>query len=191
MRFIKNQAGNRIVEATPEETRALRPCVAAAFRRWRARDVDIPDFCQQVELTTWIAVTEQRVPGEGFKRPVDALLDFMFAVSWNLWRNHSRLLWRHGEVLHDEVPDVASPSPDARLEARDALQRIAKHEDVALVLIGMLEGPRSEQRGNLPKSTFHTRSMQARKWARDVASGHWKEPPQPTPPTPWKRKGKR
>jgi hypothetical protein len=126
--------------------------------------------------------------GDRMARPRDALLGFMFEVAYNLWRNHSRLYATRREVLHDELPDMTGPDPDARLEARDALRRIALHEDIARILLVALDGPRPERREGLPHSTFWSRAKVAQKWARDLASG---TPNMPDPPTPWKRKGKR
>lgn len=188
MQYRLNHNGDRIVDASPEETHALRPAIRACFRRWRAFDADIEDFCQHVELVTWQAIVDGRIRGDGFARPVDALLDFMFAVAWNQWRNHSRKrsVWR--EVLHDELPDVASPSPDARIEARDVLQRISMRPDVARVLLAAVNGPYPERREGLPKSTFWSRREQALKWARDAVEG---APNMPDPPTPKHRKKKR
>jgi hypothetical protein len=191
MRYRINPAGNRIVDATPEETRTLRPCIVAAFRRWRAPEGDIEDFAQNVEIVAWQAIQEQRVPGDGFKRPEDALLDFMFAIAWNQWRNHSRLRSTRCEVLHDELPDMASSSPDAMIEARDALRRISMRPDVARILLATLDGPYPERRENLAHGTFWSRRKQARTWAKDVVLGHWREPSMPEPSTPWKRKKKR
>jgi DNA-directed RNA polymerase specialized sigma24 family protein len=190
MRYRINPAGNRIVEATPEETRALRPAIAATFRRWRANEDDIEDFCQDVEIVAWQAITEQRVPGDGFKRPVDALLDFMIAVGWNLWRNHSRKHSVRNEALVEQVPDVPGPFPDGRFAAREALIRLSMRPDIARILLTSLNISRSARQANMPKSTFWSHVTQARKQARYIAE-HSLEPRQPTPPTPWKRKGKR
>ncbi|MBK9263653.1 MAG: sigma-70 family RNA polymerase sigma factor [Polyangiaceae bacterium] len=179
------------MDATPEETRALRPSIRAALHRWRCPDGDIEDFCQDVEIITWQAIVEQRVLGDRYNRPEDALLGFMFQVAWNAWRNHSRKQSTWRELLCNEMPDMVGPNPDACLEARDSLQRIAMHPDVARILLVVLDGPYPERREGLPKSTFWSRREQARKWAKDVDAGHWREPPQPVPATPWKRKGRR
>lgn len=192
MRYRINPAGNRIVDATPEETHALRPCIRAVFRRWRAAPGDIEDFAQDVEIVAWQAIQEQRVPGDGFKRPEDALLDFMFAVAWNLWRNHSRRRSTRSEILHDEMPDMASRSPDARLEAREALQRISMRPDIARILLdAAIEVPLTERVEGALKSTYGYHLTTARKWAREVDAGRWREPAQPASHKPWKRKKKR
>lgn len=192
MRYRINPAGNRIVDATPEETHVLRPRIRAVFRRWRVPPGDIEDFAQDVEIVTWQAIHEQRVPGGGFKRPEDALVDFMFAVAWNLWRNHSRRRSTRSEILHDETPDMASPSPNARLEAREALQRISKRPDIARILLDAVkEVPLTKRAEGAPKSTYGYHLTNARKWARDVEAGRWRKPTQPEPNKPWKRKGKR
>lgn len=191
MKYRINLAGNRIVDATPEEIYALMPCVEAAFRRWRANEADIEDGCQQVAIVTWQAVAEGRVVGERLTTPEDALMQFMHAVAWNIQRNHTRRHWTWREVLHDELPDVGSEHPDHRLESRDVLRRISMHSDVARILLVVLDGPYPERREGLPKSTFWSRVHEARRWVRDVDAGHWQAPKQPIPPTPWKRKGKR
>ncbi len=72
MRFVINDAGNRIVDATPEETHALLPALRAAFRRWRANEADIEDLCQQVESVMWQALSEGRVHEPDASRPEDA-----------------------------------------------------------------------------------------------------------------------
>lgn len=191
MKYRINPAGNRIVDATPEETHALRPAIAAAFRRWRANEVDIPDFCQDVEIIAWRAIAEQRVPGDGFKRPADALLDFMFAVAWNLWRNHSRKPSTRYEALVDETPDMVGPDPHGQHDAKETLIRIAMRPDIARVLIDAITVPAAERCSDRPKSSYGYHLTQARKLARRIDAGHWIEPRQPTPPTPRHRKKKR
>jgi DNA-directed RNA polymerase specialized sigma24 family protein len=188
MRYRINHAGNRIVEATPAETHALTPCICAALRRWHCPESNVEEFAQDVELITWQALAEQRVMGDRFARPRDALLAFMFAVAWNQWRNHSRRRTTRYEELHDEIPDVVGPEPDPRLEAREALERISMHEDIAWILATVLRGERPEHLVGLPRSTFYTRVAEARRHARDVAAG---KPHMPDPPTPKHRKGKR
>jgi hypothetical protein len=185
MRYQKNSAGNRIVVATPKETHALRPCICAALRRWHCPEGDIEDFAQEVEVITWQALVEKRVLGDRYARPRDALLSFMFQVAWNLWRNHSRLHSTRCEILHDEVPDMQGPEPDACLEARDVLHRISMREDVACLLFAAVAGERPAQYVGLPKSTFWARHKEVQRWARDVASG---KPHVPDPPTPKHRK---
>lgn len=191
MKYHVNHAGNRIVDATPKELLALMPSVAAAFRRWRANEADIEDHCQQVAIVTWQALNEGRIVCEPLTSPEDALMQFMHAVAWNVQRNHSRRHWTWREILVPEVPDVESPHPDKRLETRDVLRQISMRPGIARVLLVALRHEHPERRVGLPKSTFWTRVGEARRWARDVASGHWKEPRQPTPPTPKHRKGKR
>lgn len=190
MRFRINPAGNRIVDATPEEIHALRPGIRAALRRWRVPQGDIEDFAQDVEIITWQAIQEQRVPGDGFERPEDALLDFMFAAAWNLWRNHWRRRSTQSEILHDEMPDMASPSPDARLEARQALQRISMRPEIARVLLDSVNVSASERYAHVAKSTYGYHLTNARKWAREVDAGRWREPAQ-APHKPRKRTKKR
>lgn len=192
MKYIINPAGNRIVQATPEETRKLRPSIAACFRkRSNVPEVDIEDFCQEVEIVAWRAIQEQRIVGNEFARPVDALLNFMLSVAWNLWRNHSRRrsVWR--EVIVDEMPDMIGPSPERRFDARETLLRLTKREDIAGLLLEAVNVPASVRYANVPKSTYSSRLIQARSWARDVDAGRWQEPRQPIPPTPKTRKKKR
>jgi len=193
MKYIINPAGNRILIATPEEVHVLRPSIVAAFRkRSNIPAGDIEDFCQEVEITTWRAIQEQRIVGNEFARPVDALLGFMLTVAWNLWRNHSRKrsVWR--ELLaDDEMPDMVGPDPDGRFETRGTLLRLTGREDIAQVLLASLNGSRPERREGIPRATYWHRVAQARSWARDVDAGRWYEPRQPTPPTPKHRKKKR
>jgi DNA-directed RNA polymerase specialized sigma24 family protein len=177
MRFVINPAGNRIVDATPEETHALRPALRASFRRWRANEADIDDICQNVEIITWQALSEGRVHVPDETRPADALWQWMYGVAWNQWRNHSRRRWLRCEVSTNEVPDVASQSPVPRLEARDTLRRIATDPQAADLLLASLTGERS----TTPKSTFWHRVGQARKWAREVDAGKIRMPDPPTP----------
>jgi hypothetical protein len=190
MRYRINHAGNRIVEATPAETHALTPCICAALRRWHCPEGDVQDFAQDVEFITWQALTEQRVMGDRFARPRDALLSFMFAVAWNQWRNHSRRYSTRCEISHDELPDIEGPDPDGRFEARDALRHIETREDIARILFAVVGGERPVQGVGLPKSTFWAHHKEARKQARAMLE-HSRKPPQPTPATPWHRKKKR
>lgn len=192
MKYIINPAGNRIVQATPEETRKLRPSIAAAFRkRSNVAPDEIEDFCQEVEVITWRSVQEQRIVGNEFARPVDALLNFMLSVAWNLWRNHSRKRWVWREELVDEMPDMLGPSPDGRLDARETLLRLTMREDIAGLLLEAVNVEPAVRYANTPKSTYSSRLIQARSWARDVDAGRWREPKQPAPPTPKHRKKKR
>lgn len=190
MKYIINPAGNRIVEATPEETRKLRPSIVAAFRKRNCiAFADIEDFCQEVEITTWRAIQEQRIVGNEFARPVDALLNFMLSVAWNMWRNHSRKrsVWR--EILaDDELPDMVGPDPEGRLETRETLLRITMREDIAGLLLEAVNFPAAERYRGAPKSSYGYHLTQARRWARDVDAG---KPCMPDPPTPKHRKKKR
>jgi DNA-directed RNA polymerase specialized sigma24 family protein len=192
MRYIVNPAGNRIVVATPTETHALRPSIAASFRSRYVSEGDIEDFCQEVEIVAWQAVQEQRIVSNDFVRPVDALLSFMFAIAWNLWRNHRRKRWVWNEAVVDEMPDVAGPDPDGRIDARETLLRLMMREDIARILIDAASDvPFAERVGDLPRTTYFSRLTNARKWAKEVDAGRWRGPKQPTPSTPWKRKKKR
>lgn len=189
MRFIRNHAGNRIVVATPEETHALRPAIRASYRRWRAPDGIIDDFCQEVEIITWHGIVEQRIVGDRFQHPDDALLNFMFMVAWNVYRNHTKRRSTRNEVFVDEMPEVAGPSPESRLDARETLLRLTRREDAAMLLLDAVNLAFDERERNVPRGTYYSHLTDARKWARDVDTGHWREPKQATPPTPWKRKG--
>lgn len=192
MKYIINPAGNRIVVATPEETHALRPRMRSAFRGWRANGGDIEDLCQEVEIIVWRAIAEQRIPGNGFARPRDALLEFMFSVAWNVWRNHSRKRSTRSEVPcpDDELPDVAGPSPEGRIDARETLLQLTMREDIARVLLDALSVPPEVRYANVAKSTYGSRLTKARRWARAVDTGHWKAPTMPDP-TGWKKRKKK
>lgn len=193
MKYIINPAGNRIVIATPEETHALRPRMRTAFRCWRANGGDIEDLCQEVEIIVWRAIAEQRIPGNGFARPRDALLDFMFSVAWNVWRNHSRKRSTRSEVPcpDEDLPEVAGPSPEGRIDARETLLHLTLHEDIARVLIEAVNVPSKVRYANVVKSTYGSRLTKARQWVRDVDAGHWKTPRMPVLPKLKHRKKKR
>jgi DNA-directed RNA polymerase specialized sigma24 family protein len=191
MRYIRNPAGNRIVVATAEETHALRPAIRASYRRWKAPDGSIDDFCQEVEIVAWRGIVEQRIVGDRFQHPEDALLNFMFMVAWNVWRNHTKRRSTRNEVFVDELPDMAGPSPEGRLDARETLLRLAMREDVARVLLDAVNVPATERVAGLPRNTYYSRLTQARSWARDVDAGQWREPRMPDPSTPKHRKKKR
>jgi hypothetical protein len=191
VKYIINAAGNRIVVATPQETRSLRPSIRACFRGWRANDDDIEDFCQEVEIITWKCVQDQRIQGDHFARPVDALLDFMLSVAWNVWRNHSRKRYPRCEVLHEEMPDVAGADPEGRIDARETLLRLTMREDIARILLDVVNVPFAARHRDLPRTTYCKRLVNARKWARDVDAGHWRGPKQPFPPKLKHRKKKR
>lgn len=190
MKYIINHAGNRIVQATSNEVHALRPPIVAAFRKRSNIPVgDIEDFCQEVEIVAWRAITEQRIVGNEFARPVDALLGFMLTVAWNMWRNHSRKrsVWR--ELLaDDEMPDMAGPELDSRFETRETLLRLTEREDITWILLEAVNVPASIRYANVPKSTYSSRLTSARRWARNVEAG---KPCMPDPPTPKHRKKKR
>lgn len=183
MRFVINEAGNRIVIATAEETHALRPAIRAAFRRWRANEADIEDLCQEVEIITWRAIEERRLHEPLANRPQDALWQWSYAAAWNLWRNHCRRRWIRCEVLTADVPEVEASALLSQLEARDTLRMIATKPHVAGLLLASLEG----DRGTMPRSTFWHHVAQARRWVREMEA----EPKQPLPATPKHRKKKR
>jgi len=143
MRYRINEAGNPMVVATAEELHALRPVICACFRR-RANNGDVDDFAQDVEIIVWQALNEGRVPGHRL----------IFSVSWNVWRNHYRKRSTRCEVLHDELPDVAGPSPECRIDARETLRRIAMREDIARVLLGSVNASPAIRYEEVAKSTF-------------------------------------
>ncbi len=187
MRYRTNQAGVRVVDATPEDIRALRPSIAACLRSRRLSENDIDDFCQEVEIVAWTALVDGRISGGPFARPVDALLRFMMAVAWNLWRNHRRRSSTRSEALVDELPDVPGPSPDGRINARETLLRLTAREDITNLLLDAINVS-STGRNNVPRSTFGVRLTNARSVARDIESGRYREPRQPIPPSPRHRK---
>lgn len=192
MRYRINEAGNPMVVATPAEVHALRPAIHACFRRWRANEGDIEDFAQDVEIVVWQALDEGRVPGRALMKPQDALLDYMFAVAWNVWRNHGRKRSTRSEVLCNELPDMAGLDPVGRIDARETLQRISTRPDIVRVLmLAVNEVPTVERYEGKSKSTYGYHLTNARKWAKDVDAGRWQAPRQPVPMTPWKRKKKR
>jgi hypothetical protein len=191
MKYIINPAGNRIVDATPKETYSLRPSIAACFRSRRVSEGDIEDFCQEVEIVAWKAIEDQRIVGNAFSRPVDALLKFMFAVAWNLWRNHYRKLSVRNEALVDELPEMIGPSPDGRLDARETLLHLSTHPEIIRILLEAVNVPTSLRYTNVAKSTHFSRLTYARSVARNIALGRYREPRQPIPPTPKTRKKQR
>jgi len=81
------------------------------------------------------------------------------------------------------------------IEARDLLRRIEARPRVARVLLNVATEVLYVDRCNdaqMTEGTYDVRLARSRKWLRDVVtSGRWREPPQPTPATPWKRKKKR
>lgn len=192
MKYITNPAGNRIVDATSKDIRALRPSIAMNMRWRHISEADVEDFCQEVEIITWQAILDRRIVGNKFARPIDALLHFMLAVAHNLWRNHrrKRSVWR--EILaDDDMPDMVGPDPDRRFEARETLLLLTKHEDVTRILLDVINVPVKERTACIPRNTYYSQLANARKWARDVDDGKWCEPRQPTPPTPKNRKKRR
>ena len=56
-----NAAGNRVVDATPNEIHAMRPAIIAALRRHGCPVNEIEDRAQDIELLIWQAVNEGRV----------------------------------------------------------------------------------------------------------------------------------
>jgi len=151
----------------------------------------IDDFCQEVEIVAWRGIVDQRILGDRFQHPEDALLNFMFMVAWNVWRNHTKRRSTRYEVFVDQMPDKIGPSPERRLDARETLLRLMMREEVARVLLDAVNVPAAERYQGTPKSTYGTQLSNARKWARDVDAGHWREPRMPNPSTPKHRKKKR
>lgn len=189
MKYERDQAGNRVVVATPEEVRSFRPSVRACLRRWKARDVDLEDFCQETEIIVWKALTERRINGNRFEKPVNAFLDFLFATAWNLWRNHSRKRATRLEVLSDEIREAIGPDPEGRLDARETLRQIATRGGIAQVLLDAVNLTFAERLHDLPHGTYCSKLAKARSWARDVDAGQWREPKQAARST-WKQRKK-
>lgn len=195
MRFIINHAGNRIVEATPEETHSFRPVVCSVLRRYGCPEREIDDLAQYVEIITWQAIGEGRVMGHDLEEPRDALVMWMIAVAHNAfrtWRNKGSS-WR--EVFPDEPVEWPSRSPVARMEARDLLRRMEAHPKVMRLLLNAaaeMPLPEREQDAEMTPGTYYVRITTAQRWARKVATtGVWRRPPMPDPPTPKHRKKKR
>ncbi|MBK9259818.1 MAG: hypothetical protein IPM54_08270 [Polyangiaceae bacterium] len=195
MRFVINHAGNRIVDATPEETHALRPCICAALRRHGCPEREIDDIAQHVEIVTWQGIQDGRIQGYELDEPDVALLRFMFLVAKNAFMNYKRKASTRYEAFQDEPAEWPSCSPVARLEARDLLRRIEERPLVARFLLNVAaEVPYVERYhdAQMGDGTYNARLARSRKWLRSVVtSGRWREPPQPTPPTPWHRKKRR
>lgn len=191
MRSHINEAGNRIVDATPKDIDALRPCIVAALRRHGCPERETEDRAQEVAIVVWQAVNEGRVWCDRLKSPRTALLSFTFQATWYVWQNYSRLSSTWREVLTDDPPELAMSCTVARLEARDALRHLLAEPRVSHILLLSLNGSRPERCVDMPRATFWSQVAKARKWAREVDAGHWQAPRQPTPSTPWKRKGKR
>ncbi len=70
------------------------------------------------------------------------------------------------------MPIVASPSPVARLEARDALKRIAADAQAADLLLASVEGGRT----TMARCTFWHRVGRARVWAREIEQDDTRSP---------------
>lgn len=195
MRFYVNAAGNRMVDATPEETHSFRPVVCAVLRRYGCPEREIDDIAQHVEIITWQAIGEGRVRGHDLEEPRDALVMWMVAVAQNGYRNYRNKgsTWR--EVLPAEPLDIPSRSPVARMEARDVLRKIAAHPNVARLLFNAAtEMPLAEreQAAGMTEGIYYARITTAQRWAKKVAtSGVWRRPPMPDPSTPKLRKKKR
>lgn len=94
----------------------------------------------------------------------------MFAVAWNVWRNRSRKRSTRSEILHDEMPDMVGPSPNAR----KTLLRLAMRPDVARVLLDAVNVPPAIRYENVPKSSYGYHLTNA----REVDTGRWREPKQ-------------
>lgn len=186
-----NAAGNRIVDATPQEIHALRPAIVAALRRYGCPIHEVEDRAQDVEILVWQAVIEGRVWCDRLTSAKSALISFTFQAAWYVWKNYSRRhsTWR--EILTDDPPELATSCTEARLEARDTFRRIGEQPTLAEILLLSLNGSRSEERANMARTTFWSRVIVARKWAREVDAGHWQPPRQPVPMTPRKRKKNR
>lgn len=195
MRFIVNHAGNRIVDASPEETHALRPVVCAVLRRYGCPEREIDDLAQNVEIITWQAIGEGRVMGHDLEEPRDALVMWLVAVAHNAFRTWRQRGSTRREVFPDEPFDIPSRSPVARMEARDLLLRIEKNPIVSRLLINAaieMPLPEREQDAEMTEGTYYLRITSMRRWARKVArTGLWQRPPMPDPPTPKHRKKKR
>lgn len=195
MRFVINHAGNRIVDATPEETHALRPCICAVLRRHGCPSREIDDIAQHVEIVTWQAIQDGRIQGYELVDPEDALIQYMFVVAQHAFMNYKRKASTRYEALQDEPVEWPSRSPVARLEARDLLRRMEERPLVARFLLNVAtEVPyvARHRDAGMSDGTYDQRLARSRKWLRSViTSGRWREPPQPVPPTPWHRKKKR
>lgn len=133
--------------------------------------------------------------GHDLEEPRDALVMWMIGVAQNTYRNYRIKGSTRCEVFPDEPMDMASPSPVARLEARDLLRKIAAHPDVARLLLNAAVGmtvPEREQDAEMTPGTYYVRVTSMQRWAKKVAtSGVWRKPPMPDPPTPRHRKKKR
>ena len=191
MKYFKDRDGNRVLQATPEETHALRPSIAAYLRRHLIPEQDVDDYCQEVEIVTFQAIRDQRLVVSRFTRPVDALLRFTLATAWNVTRNHTRKLSTRREVLSGELPDIVGPNPEGRLDARETLLRLTSYPRIARILFDAVFIASTVKYVNVPKSTYENRVVKARAKARDIESGRCREPVQPAPPSPRHRKGKR
>jgi hypothetical protein len=185
MKYRKNHNMDPVVDASPEEVHALRPSIFAYLRRHGCPVEWLEDCAQDVEIVVWQGVAEGRIKGDRVTTPQNALLRFVFMTSWYVWNNHSRRRAGWYEILSDEPPEMASRCPVARLEARETLWRILAEPHTVSVLLGAVDtGPTTT-----PRSTTHERLTRARRWARDVDAGQWREPRQAMPFT-WKQRKK-
>lgn len=183
-----NDAGNRIVDATPNEINALRPCILAALRRHGCPEREIEDRAQDVELFVWQAVNEGRVWCDRLSSAKSALISFTFQATWYVWKNYSRLSSTWREIPTEDLPELATSCTVARLEARDALRHLLAEPRVSHILLLSLDGPRPERCVDMPRATFWAQVAKARKWAKEVDAGKYRDP---APPTPKHRKKKR
>ena len=186
-----NPAGNRIVDATPREIHALRPCILAALRRHGCPERETEDRAQEVAIVVWQAVNEGRVWCDRWSSAKIALISFTFQATWYVWKNYSRRQSTWREIPTEDLPELATSCTVARLEARDALRHLLAEPRVSHILLLSLDGPRPERCVDMPRATFWSQVAKARKWAKEVDAGHWQAPRQLTPSTPWKRKKKR
>ena len=187
MKYRKNHNGDPVVDASPVETHALRPCIFAYLRRHGCPVQWLEDCAQDVSIIVWQAMAEGRIKGDRVTTPQNALLRFVFMTSWYVWKNHSRRRAGWYEILSDEPPDMASRCPTAYLEAREVLRHVFAEPTIASVLLAGIDGPEVPT----PRSTHAERVTRARRWARELLAEHAKEPRMPDPSTPKLRKKKR
>jgi len=171
-----NGAGNRIVDATPQEIHAMRPSIIVALRRHGCPVNDAEDRAQDIEVLVWQAVNDGRVWCDRLTSAKSALISFTFQATWYVWKNYSRRQSTWREILTDDPPEVATSCTEARLEARDTLRCIAEQPMVAEILLLSVSGPWSKEGTDLPRTTFWHRVAKARTWAKEVDAGRWREP---------------